>query len=70
MSKISRRTVDTGTSLVADGMGAKTLHRFGQKQEGILPELRCSDSVVYVYQLCHVPDRVKPSFVIFDFGAL
>jgi len=25
MSKVSRRTVDTGTSLVADGMGAKTL---------------------------------------------
>jgi len=25
MSKVSRRTVDTGTSLVADGMCAKTL---------------------------------------------
>ena len=25
MSKVSRRTVDTGTSLVADRMGAKTL---------------------------------------------
>jgi len=25
MSKVSRRTVDAGTSLVADGMGAKTL---------------------------------------------
>jgi len=25
MSKVSRRTDDTGTSLVADGMGAKTM---------------------------------------------
>ena len=37
MSKVSRRTVDTGTSLVADGMSAKTLQFWPTKADHSRP---------------------------------